>query len=65
MFSPGGRLLKARGEGDSHFAVFEQAQSGVSAAMQIARNPAAEAWATQQFPWVRMALHTGTATFRG
>ncbi len=28
----GGSLLKARGEGDSHFAVFDQAQSAVSRA---------------------------------
>ena len=65
VHASGGRLLKARGEGDSHFAVFDQAQSGVSAAVQIARNLAAEGWATQQPLRVRMSLHTGTADLRG
>lgn len=61
----GGRLLKARGEGDSHFAVFDQAQSAVSAAVQIARQITTETWATPQPLRVRMALHTGTADLRG
>ena len=61
----GGRLLKARGEGDSHFAVFDQAQSGVSAALHIARALATESWVTPQPLRVRMALHTGTADLRG
>jgi len=61
----GGRLLKARGEGDSHFAVFDQAQSGVAAAVLIARSLAAEVWVTPQPLRIRMALHTGTADLRG
>ena len=61
----GGRLLKARGEGDSHFAVFDQAQAGASAALQIARKLASEAWTTPQPLRVRVALHTGTADLRG
>jgi predicted ATPase/class 3 adenylate cyclase len=61
----GGRLLKARGEGDSHFAVFDQAQSAVSAAVQVARNLTAEEWLTPHPLRVRMALHTGIADLRG
>lgn len=61
----GGELLKARGEGDSHFAVFDQAQAACAAALEIAQRVASEAWATAQPLRVRMALHTGTADLRG
>jgi predicted ATPase/class 3 adenylate cyclase len=60
----GGVLLKARGEGDSHFAVFDQAQAGTAAATQIALALASEAWPTARPLRVRMALHTGTADLR-
>ena len=61
----GGSLIKARGEGDSHFAVFDQAQAAAAAALQIALDLASEAWVPARPLRVRMALHTGTADLRG
>jgi predicted ATPase/class 3 adenylate cyclase len=61
----GGSLLKSRGEGDSHFAVFDQAQAATSAALAIALALASEPWTTVRPIRVRMALHTGTADLRG
>ena len=51
----GGVLLKARGEGDSHFAVFDQAQASAAAALQIARALGSEPWPTAQPLRVRVA----------
>ena len=61
----GGSLLKSRGEGDSHFAVFDHAQAATAAVLEIARTLTTEAWETAQPLRVRMALHTGTADVRG
>ena len=61
----GGSVLKSRGEGDSHFAVFDHAQAATAAGLQIARTLTTEAWETAQPLRVRMALHTGTADVRG
>jgi predicted ATPase/class 3 adenylate cyclase len=61
----GGLLIKSRGEGDSHFAVFDQAQAAAAAALHIALDLGFEAWPTAQPLRIRMALHTGTADLRG
>lgn len=60
-----GVVVKPRGEGDSHFAVFDQAPPAAAAALAIARALAAEAWPTPRPLEVRTALHTGTADHRG
>ena len=65
VLTEGGVLIKSRGEGDSHFAVFDQAQAAATAALRIALELASEAWATARPLRVRMALHTGTADLRG
>src|SRR5436305_11730608 len=57
----GGVLVRPRGEGDSHFAVFDQASDAVAAALKIAETQRAEPWATARPLEVRMALHTGVA----
>jgi class 3 adenylate cyclase len=55
----GGRLLKARGEGDATFSVFTKASAGVQAAVD------AHARLRQQTGlMVRMAVHTGEAELR-
>jgi class 3 adenylate cyclase len=55
----GGRLLKARGEGDATFSVFTKASAGVVAAVD------AHARLRQQTGlMVRMAVHTGEAELR-
>ena len=59
-----GTVLKARGEGDSHFALFAQAQSATAAALRIAIALTSHTWPTAQPLRVRMALHTGTADMR-
>jgi len=59
-----GKLLKARGEGDSHFAVFDHAQAAAAAALQITRRVSSQTWATAQPLRLRMALHSGTADLR-
>lgn len=50
----GGVVIKARGEGDSHFAAFHQATGAIGAAIDLQRGRAEVAW-----PRVRIALHTG------
>lgn len=57
----GGRLLKARGEGDSTFSVFERATAAVEAAWALQGAIAAEPWPTATGLVVRMAAHTGEA----
>ncbi len=54
----GGRLLKARGEGDATFSVFTRASAGVLAALDAMRR--LEETGLQ----VRMAVHTGEAELR-
>ena len=60
----GGALVKPRGEGDSHFAVFARAADAVSAAAAIQRALHAEAWPAETPLRVRVALHTGEADLR-
>ena len=59
-----GMLVRPRGEGDSRFAVFEQAPGAAEAAASIQRAFAAEVWSTPEPPKIRMGLHTGTADLR-
>lgn len=49
-----GTVISSRGEGDSHFAVFDRASSAVQAAIELQRVRAEKAW-----PRVRVAVHTG------
>lgn len=49
----GGVCIQSRGEGDSHFAAFDQASAAVFAAVEFQRARAEVAW-----PKVRVALHT-------
>jgi len=55
----GGVLLKARGEGDSHFAVFPRASSAVAAAVNLQRGLASTQWPTPASIAVRVGIHTG------
>jgi predicted ATPase/class 3 adenylate cyclase len=59
-----GTLLKAKGEGDSAFAVFATASDAASAALAAQRMFAAEAWPDNVDIRVRMAIHTGEAELR-
>src|SRR4249920_794277 len=54
-----GVLVKSRGEGDSLFAVFEQAADALSAAFSLQRALAAECWPPATPLRVRIALHSG------
>ena len=54
-----GHVLKAKGEGDSVFAVFRHARDAVTAALIIQCALAAETWPTSSPIRVRMAVHTG------
>jgi class 3 adenylate cyclase len=46
----GGRLVKAKGEGDSTFSVFDSPASAVAAALELQRTVAAEPWSLP-VPW--------------
>ena len=59
-----GMLVRPRGEGDSRFAVFDQAPGAVRAAASIQGAFVAEAWPTPEPLKIRMGLHTGTADLR-
>lgn len=60
----GGRIIKSRGEGDSLFALFDTAASGVMAACALQSAFHTEAWAGGWAIRVRMALHRGSAETR-
>ena len=60
----GGLVVKSRGEGDSHFAVFSRTGDAVTAAVTVQLALAAEKWPTEKPVRVRMALHTGEAEMR-
>lgn len=55
----GGTLIKSRGEGDSLFAVFQEAAAALAAACELQCAFAGEAWPEETPLQVRMALHTG------
>ena len=59
-----GMVVKPRGEGDSRFAVFEQAKDAVAAAAVIQKRFFFEQWSTPRPLKIRMALHTGEADLR-
>jgi DNA-binding SARP family transcriptional activator len=61
----GGVLLKARGEGDSTFSVFQRASDAAAAAVVARSALAAEPWPPEARIVVRMAIHTGEAIERG
>src|SRR5207248_4404564 len=56
--------VRARGEGDSRFAVFARATGAVTAAAAIQVEMHAEPWPTPTPLRVRAALHTGEAELR-
>ena len=57
----GGRLLKAKGEGDSTMTVFPRASDAVAAAAELHRLLAHADWPAGSGPRVRIAVYTGEA----
>src|SRR5512133_1074816 len=55
----GGRLVKAKGEGDSTFSVFTSPAQAVAAALELQRSLAAEPWPLPAPLAVRVAVHAG------
>ena len=64
VLAAGGRFLKHRGEGDSTFSVFADAERAVSAAVELQRSLARETWPHGSPLRVRAALYTGQAELR-
>jgi predicted ATPase/class 3 adenylate cyclase len=60
----GGQVVKSRGEGDSLFAVFARASDALAAAGALQQALLAEPWPDEAPLRVRVALHTGEASFR-
>jgi predicted ATPase/class 3 adenylate cyclase/uncharacterized protein HemY len=60
----GGLVVKPRGEGDSHFAVFTRATEAVAAAATLQQQLLVELWHSSTPLKVRIALHTGEADLR-
>ena len=56
--------VRPRGEGDSRFAVFQDAAGAVAAAVEIQENMFSETWNTDSPLKVRIGLHTGVADLR-
>jgi predicted ATPase/class 3 adenylate cyclase len=56
--------VRPRGEGDSRFAVFQDAVDAVAAAVEIQQNMASETWGIPDPLRVRIGLHTGVADLR-
>jgi class 3 adenylate cyclase len=52
-------LVKAKGEGDSTFSVFDSPASAVAAALELQRTVAAEPWSLPVPLAVRVAVHAG------
>jgi class 3 adenylate cyclase len=55
----GGTVLRERGEGDSHFLVFDRASAAVRAACSIQRSIVAESWPADLAPRLRIGIHCG------
>src|SRR5438445_12308521 len=60
----GGAVVRARGEGDSRFAVFARASDALNAVIDLQRALHAEPWPTPEPLRVRVALHTVEADLR-
>lgn len=60
----GGRLIKARGEGDSTLSVFRRASDAVTAALALQQALDEEVWPDGLTLPTRVALHTGEAELR-
>jgi predicted ATPase/class 3 adenylate cyclase len=60
----GGAHIRPRGEGDSRFAVFAEAERAVAAALAVQRLLLAEPWPTPRPIKVRIGVHTGQAELR-
>ena len=59
----GGTLVRERGEGDSHFLVFDRASAAVRAACSLQRSILTESWPLELEPRVRMGIHTGECNY--
>ena len=59
-----GRIVKPRGEGDSHFLVFASAPDAVACAIDLQHRLAAADWPTTRPLLVRAAVHVGSAELR-
>lgn len=59
-----GAVIRARGEGDSFFAVFARATDAVATACAVQRALVAKRWSTETPIRVRIAIHTGEAELR-
>jgi predicted ATPase/class 3 adenylate cyclase len=59
-----GQMIKARGEGDSLFCVFQLASDAVGAAWSLKTALANQSWATSSPLRVRIVLHSGEADCR-
>src|ERR1700729_766302 len=62
--SPGGRLIKNRGEGDATFSVFERPSAAAAAAMELQDAITREQWNLREPMRIRIALHTGEVELR-
>ena len=54
-----GIVMRAHGEGDSHFAVFERASEAVKASVALQRRIATVSWPHDRAIAVRIGVHTG------
>ncbi len=59
-----GLIIKAKGEGDSHFCVFQSPIDAVAAALDLQLEFIREDWPAEAPIKVRMAVHTGEAELR-
>lgn len=59
-----GRVLKSRGEGDSHFCVFPDVSAALAAALELQKLLQTEQWSVRPGLRVRMAIHTAGAEER-
>jgi class 3 adenylate cyclase len=57
-------VIRPRGEGDSRFAVFQQATDAAAAAVAIQKVLHTEPWTIRTPLRIRIALHTGEADLR-
>jgi len=64
VVNQGGRLVKAKGEGDSTFSVFTSPAQAAAAALELQRTLAAEPWPLPAPLAVRVAIHAGDAQER-